>query len=87
MNENEKQILTLVSKEIEERFKCKVISINLTGILGTPNVYCKIIYNDDFIYKPCEHFTPETIVFSERSVTFFRRLDYFNSAKKIANLN
>ncbi len=87
MNISDKVLLNIISKEIAERFSCEVISISLCNIIGTPNVLCKIKYNDDFIYKPCQHFTPETMCFSERTVTFFRRIDYFESVKKLAQQN
>lgn len=81
------QILSLISEEIEKRFNCKVISISHASILGTPNVQCKIQYNDDFVHKPCEHWTIQTIVFSERTVTFMRRVDFFDCMKNYSKLN
>jgi hypothetical protein len=82
-----KHLLKIISKEIEERFKCKVISIELCHIIGTPNVHCKIQYEDDFIYKPNEHWTIDSIVFSEKSVRFFRRIDFFECVKKLGVSN
>ena len=87
MSISDNVLLNIISKEISERFKCEVISISLCEIIGTPNVLCKIKYNDDFVYNPCEHFTPKTICFSERTVTFFRRIDYFESVKNLARQN
>ena len=83
----EKIILQKITKEIEERFNCKVVSIHMCSFLGTPNVQCKISYNEDFIYKPFEHWTINSIVFSEKSVTFFRRIDFFDCMKNIGALN
>lgn len=80
-------ILKSITEEIEKRFNCKVIDISLCSIIGTPNVTVKIQYNDDFIYKPCEHWTIDTIVFSERSVRFTRRIDFFECVKNLANKN
>lgn len=84
---NEKILLKLISKEIEKRFECKVMHISFCSILGTPNIMCKIQYNDDFVYKPCEHWTPTTICFSERSVNFMRRVDFFDCMKDVVKLN
>lgn len=80
--EMEEIILQKITQEIEKRFICKVISISLCSIIGTLNVMCKIKYNDDFIYKPCENWTPDSICFSERLVTFTRRIDFFNCMKE-----
>ena len=83
----ESWVLKEITKELERRFECKVMSINLCSILGTPNVMCKIQYNGDFVYKPCEHWTITTICFSERSVYFTRRIDFFECMKKLTNNN
>lgn len=83
----EKVILKNISAEIEKRFACKVVDISLCHILGTPNVRCKIIYNDDFVYKPNEHWRFETICFSERSVNFYRRVDFFDCMKELTKIN
>lgn len=83
----EKHLLKLISKEIEKRFDCKVIDISLCSIIGTTNVQVKIQYNADFVYKPNEHWTIEGIVFSERSVRFFRRIDFFDCIKELSNKN
>lgn len=80
-------LLKRISEEIERRFECKVISISFVNMLGTPNVMCKIQYNDDFVYQPCEHFTPLMITFSEKSVTFMRRIDFFDCVKNIKQEN
>ncbi len=81
------QLLSMIKTEIESRFNCKVMHISLCYIIGTPNVQVKIAYNDDFVYKPCENWTPDSICFSERSVRFFRRIDFFNCVKKLAQSN
>ncbi len=83
----EAHILKMISKEIEQRFNAKIIDISLCYIIGTPNVQVKMQYNDDFIYKPCEHWTIDSIVFSERSVRFFRRIDFFDCIKNLSNQN
>lgn len=83
----EKVILEKITEEIERRFDCKVISISICSIIGTHNVMCKIQYNGDFVYQPCEHWTPTTICFSERSVNFFRRVDFFDCMKNMAKAN
>lgn len=83
----EVDLLKKITQEIEQRFNCKVIDISLCLIIGTPNVQVKIKYNDDFIYKPCENWTPDSICFSERSVRFFRRIDFFECVKKSITQN
>lgn len=85
--ETEKYLLQIISAEIEQRFDCKVIDISLCYIIGTPNVQVKIIYNSDFVYKPCENWTPDSICFSEKSVRFFRRIDFFECIKNIGKSN
>ena len=83
----EKHLLKIITAEIEQRFNCKVLDISLCSIIGTPNVHVKIQYNDDFVYKPCKDWTPESIVFSEKSVRFFRRIDFFECVKKLGASN
>lgn len=80
-------ILKLLTEEIERRFNCKIIDLDIVSIIGTPNVMAKISYNDDFIYKPNEHWTIDSIVFSERSVRFFRRVDFFDCIKNLSKQN
>lgn len=80
-------LLKLITREIEERFAAKVISIDMVSILGTPNVMVKMSYNDDFVYKPNEHWTINSIVFSERSVQFTRKISFFECVKKISSQN
>lgn len=79
--------MKIISDEIEQRFDCKVIDISICSIIGTANVQVKIQYNSDFIYKPCEHWTIDSICFSERSVRFFRRIDFFECVKKLGLSN
>ena len=83
----EQHLLKIISEEIERKYDCKVLHINLCSIIGTPNVQVKIQYNEDVVYKPCEHWKPEMIIFSERSVRFFRRIDFFDCVKELANKN
>lgn len=83
----EKVILKKITEEIERRFNCKVMDIGMCSFLGTPNIQCKISYNDDFVYKPCEHWTIDSICFSEKSVRFFRRIDFFDCMKNISKQN
>lgn len=80
-------LLKLITQEIEQRFNAKVISIDMVSILGTPNVAVKMSYNDDFVYKPNEYWTIESIVFSERSVRFTRKLSFFECVKKLSSQN
>ena len=83
----EKFILDKISKEIEQKYKCKVLSIDFAQLLSLC-VRFKIQVSDDFLYKPFEELgKPETIVFSERSMTFYRRVDLFECIKNDAKLN
>lgn len=83
----EKFILDKISKEIEHKYKCKVLSIDFAQLLSLC-VRFKIQVNDDFLYKPFEELgKPEAIVFSERSMTFYRRVDLFECIKNDAKLN
>lgn len=85
--EVEAHLIKIITEEIEQRFNCKVDHISICEIIGTPNVHVKIKYNEDFVYKPCENWTPESICFSERSVRFFRRVDFFECVKNLAKNN
>ncbi|MCA0381695.1 MAG: hypothetical protein LCH58_06010 [Bacteroidetes bacterium] len=86
-DEMKAHLLKIISAEIEQRFNCKVVDISLCSIIGTVNVQVKIQYNDDFVYKPNEHWTIESIVFSEKCVRFFRRIDFFECVKKLGVSN
>lgn len=80
-------ILKNISNEIEQKYDCKVISISLVQILSLC-VQVKIQFNEDFLYKPFDELPkPESIVFSERSIVFFKRVDLFDCVKNISKLN
>ena len=80
-------LLEEIKKEIETKFNCKVIDIAYAQLLSLC-VCCKIQFNEDFIYKPFDNLPkPETIVFSERSMIFFKRVDLFECAQKAAKQN
>ncbi|HLD89412.1 MAG TPA: hypothetical protein VI911_00070 [Patescibacteria group bacterium] len=80
-------ILKNISEEIEKKYDCKVMSICYAELLSLC-VRVKIQYNEDFLYKPFKEMpTPDTIIFSERSVTFTRRVDLFECVKKDCHLN
>lgn len=84
----EQHLLKIISEEIEQRFECKVVSIDLCSIIGTPNVRVKVQFNEDFVWRPNEELGKfETIVFSERSAAFFRRVDFFECVKKLSKEN
>ena len=75
-------ILKEISKEIEGKYNCKVISIRYAELLSLC-VRVKIQFNDDFIYQPFKSLpTPEFICFSERSVEFLRRVDLYDCVRK-----
>jgi len=80
-------ILKYISNEIEKKHDCKVISISFVQLLSL-NVYVKIKFNEDFLYKPFDGLPkPETIVFSERSIIFYKRVDLFDCVKKNCRIN
>lgn len=84
----EQHLLKIITEEIEQRFECKVISISICSIIGTPNVRVKVQFNEDFVWRPNEELGKfETIVFSERSASFFRRVDFFECVKKLSKEN
>jgi hypothetical protein len=75
-------ILKNISREIEQKYNCKVVLIRYAQLLSLC-VSVKIIFNDDFLYKPFEILPkPETICFSERSINFTKRVDLFECVKK-----
>ena len=83
----EELILKKISDEIEQKYNCKVISISYAQLLSLC-VHVKIQFNDDFVYKPFDELPkPETIVFSERSIIFFKRVDLFDCVKQDYRLN
>lgn len=87
MDPETKYILDLISKEIEKKYECKVVSISFAELLSLC-VRFKIVFNDDFLYKPFTELpTPETICFSEKSAIFFKRVDLFECMKNIAKNN
>jgi hypothetical protein len=87
MSTEEKYILNLISKEIEQKYECKVVRISFAQLLSLC-VSFKVVFNDDFLYKPFPGLpTPETICFSKKSATFFKRVDLFECMKNIAKNN
>lgn len=84
----EQHLLKIISEEIEQRFECKVMSISIQNILGTPNVQVKAQFNEDVLWRPNRELGVfESIVFSERSARFFRRVDFFECVKKLSKEN
>jgi hypothetical protein len=80
-------ILKLISKEIEEKYNCKVISIRIVRILSLC-VDFKVQFNDDFLYKPFEDLPkPEMICFSDKTASFYKRVDLFDSVKNYSKNN
>ncbi len=75
-----------IAKEIEEKYSCKVIYIRLTQLLSLC-VDVKLQFHEDFVYKPFEDMPiPYSICFSERTVSFYKRVDLFDCMKN-NNLN
>jgi hypothetical protein len=74
-------ILKSIAKEIEEKYNCKVVGIRFAQLISLC-VDFKIQFNDDFLYKPLEDLPkPEMIWFSERTASFYRRVDLFDCVK------
>lgn len=80
------EILKNISKEIAKKYDCEVLSIKYAELLSLC-VNVKIKMNEDFIYKPFENMpTPDTICFSEKTLSFHKRVDLFDCVKN-NNLN
>lgn len=81
-------ILEKISKEIEEKHNCKVISIRLAELLSLC-IMAKIQFNEDFHYQPewLKYYSISTICFSEKTINITRRVDLFECMKNIAKLN
>ena len=74
-------ILKSIAKEIEGKYNCKVVEIRFAQLLSLC-VDFKIQFNDDFLYKPFDDLPkPEMIWFSERTASFYRRVDLFDCVK------
>ncbi len=77
----EDTILKNISNEIESNFNCKVVSIRFAQLISLC-VDVKIKLHDDFIYKPFDELPkPDMICFSERTVSFYKRVDLFECMK------
>ncbi len=77
----EDTILKNISNEIESNFNCKVVSIRFAQLISLC-VDVKIKLLDDVIYKPFEELPkPDMICFSERTVSFYKRVDLFECMK------
>lgn len=80
-------ILKNISAEIEKKYHCKVIDISYAQLLSLC-VRVKIQFNEDFLYKPFDDLPkPETVIFSEKQITFLKRVDLFDCVKEDCILN
>ena len=81
-------ILKEISKEIERKHNCKVVSIHYAELLSLC-VMAKIQFNEDFHYDPewIKYYSISTICFSEKTINFTRRVDLFDCVKKNSHLN
>jgi len=81
-------ILKAISKEIETKHNCKVISIHYAELLSLC-IKAKIQFNEDFHYQPewLKYYSISTICFSEKTIHITRRVDLFECVKNKANLN
>lgn len=77
-------ILKAIAKEIEEDYDCEVIDISFAQLISLC-VYYKVKFNSDFHYKPFEDMPkPETLCFSQKTASFYRRVDLFKCVKEQA---
>lgn len=80
-NVTDNVILNAIAKEIEGKYNCKAVEIRFAQLISLC-VYFKIQFNDDFLYKPFDDLPkPEMICFSERTASFYRRVDLFDCVK------
>jgi len=83
----DKLILKSISDEIEKKYKCKVLSIKYAELLSLC-VMVKIKFNEDFLYKPFDELpNPDSLCFSEKTITFYKRVDLFDCVKQGHKLN
>jgi len=84
----EKYILKLITKEIEEKHNCKVINIRFAEMLSLC-IMAKIQFNEDFHYEPewLKYYSISTICFSEKSINITRRVDLFECIKNLSKSN
>ncbi len=84
----EELILKEISKEIEKKHNCKVVSIRYAELLSLC-IMAKIQFNEDFHYEPewLKYYSISTICFSERTINITRRVDLFDCVKNNSRLN
>ncbi len=84
----EELILKEISKEIEKKHNCKVVSIRYVELLSLC-IMAKIQFNEDFHYEPewLKYYSISTICFSERTINITRRVDLFDCVKNNSRLN
>ena len=83
----DKITLEQISLEIENKYDCKVITIHTVQLLSLC-IMCKIKFNEDVYFKPFDDLPkPESICFSDRTITFFKRVDLFDCVRKNIQLN
>jgi len=83
----DKLTLKRITKEIEEKYDCKVISIRYVQLLSLC-VTATMQFNKDFLYKPFDKMPkPNYISFSERNISITKRVDLFECVKNFTNLN
>lgn len=85
-------ILKMISEEIETKFNVKVLSIGYAELLSLcVRVKIQFKIEDDYLYRPFDRDnklpTPDSICFSERWMTFTRRVDLYECVRKNVRLN
>jgi len=80
-------ILKKITKEIEQKYDCKVLNIRYDQLLSLC-ITAKMQFNEDFLYKPFDNMPkPDYISFSDRTISITKRVDLFECVKNTANLN
>ena len=76
-----KLILKQISAEIEQKHNVKVIDIRLVQLISLC-VDVKVQFEIDSIYKPFDEMpTPYLITFSNKTASFYKRVDLFDCVK------
>ena len=84
----DKFILALIKKEIEEKHDCKVVDIRFAELLSLC-VSVKLQFNEDFHYNPnwVKYYSISSVCFSEKSINIIRRVDLFDCMKNLSQSN
>jgi len=80
-------LLKEITKEIESKLDCVVISIDYIVLLS-PCVMVKVTFREDFHYQPeWLKYSISSICFSQLTIQFTRSIDLFDCINKNVRLN